>query len=83
MQWAYSNPGPIGGLNLLKEKLAKHLNLAHDDHAYINKKPNNYTCILTENVRRLDVTNYLAPGVCYSSFLKAFDVQEKNGFFPC
>ena len=27
-------------LSLLKENLAKHLNLARDDHAFIIKKPN-------------------------------------------
>ena len=69
-------------LNLLKSKLAKHLNLHNDNTAFVIKKPNNYTCISTENFKFLDVTNYLAPGFSYATFLRAFEVDEKKGFFP-
>jgi hypothetical protein len=30
----------------------------------------------------LDVSNFLAPGCSYSSFLKAFETRESKGYFP-
>ncbi|MEW8548484.1 MAG: DNA polymerase [Candidatus Thiodiazotropha sp.] len=39
-------------------------------------------CISNENFKFLDVSQFLAPGHSYSSFLKAYEIEETKGFFP-
>ena len=69
-------------LNLVKKYLPVHLKL-HDTKNYFTVKRNNqYACLSNETFKFLDITQYLAPGVNYASFLKAFDVEESKGFFP-
>jgi hypothetical protein len=46
------------------------------------KKCNAYSCLANEKFKFLDICNFLAPGSSYSSFLKAFKIQEQKGFFP-
>ena len=46
------------------------------------KRNSQYACLSNENFKLLDITQYLAPGVSYASFLKAFDVEASKGFFP-
>ena len=53
-----------------------------DKNPRIIKKDNAYTCIATNKLLLLDVTSYLSMGTSYSAFLKAFDVDEKKGYFP-
>jgi hypothetical protein len=69
-------------LNLVKDKLARKLNIHGQDYSFTVKKGNKYSCISTEEFKFLDITNYLAPGNSYSSFLKAYGVEEQKGFFP-
>ena len=37
--------------------------------------------IVTDRLRFLDVTKYLAPGTKYSQYLAAFKVEEKKSYF--
>ncbi len=46
------------------------------------KHHNEYKAILTENFRFLDISNYLSPGISYSQYLKAFNIEESKFFFP-
>ena len=45
------------------------------------KQNNAYSCISNDRLKFLDVCNYLAPGTSYSSFLKAFGIEEQKGYF--
>ena len=38
---------------------------------YAVKRNNTFMAVKTENLKFLDITNYLAPGFSYSQFLKA------------
>ena len=68
-------------LNLIKAKLAKHLDLGDKD-TFVIKRANAYTCISTPQFKFLDITSYLAAGASYAKFLKAYGVEEEKGFFP-
>ena len=69
-------------VNLIKRCLAKHLNMHEDSSAFVVKKNNSYTCISTESLKFLDMTQFLAPGSSYSGFLKAYHVEQQKGYFP-
>ncbi len=69
-------------LNLVKQKLAKHLRLDEQRFGFTIKKNNSYACISTDEFAFLDVSHFLAPGTSYSGFLKAYRVQPSKGFFP-
>ena len=69
-------------LNLIKRCLAKHLNLHEETGTFVVKQNNAYTCIATDSLKFLDMTQFLAPGSSYAGFLKAYHVEEQKGFFP-
>jgi hypothetical protein len=69
-------------LNLVKQKLAKHLNMHQQEHGFVVKKSNAYACISSRLFRFLDISHFLAPGTSYAGFLKAYRVEEAKGFFP-
>ena len=71
-------------INLVKEKLLLHLKVHENkpEWGFIVKKCNSYVCISNEHFRFLDISQYLAPGHSYASFLKAYEVEETKGFFP-
>lgn len=86
---AYTSNLPVLGfnsskydLNLVKSKLAKHLDLNHQEHGFTVKKANAYACIATHTFRFLDISHFLAPGTSYAAFLRAYRVEETKGFFP-
>ena len=66
-------------LNLIKQKLAKHLEMAKDEYGFVVKKANAYACISTEKFKFLDISHFLAPGTSYAGFLKAYRVEETKG----
>ena len=68
-------------LNLIKSKLFKYINIEKPG-TYVVKRANSYQCIFTDHFKILDITSYLAAGVSYVQFLKAYGVQEEKGFFP-
>ena len=51
---------------------------------FVIKKGTNYNCIVTENLRFLDICSYLAPGFSYDSFLKAYGTSDSatKSWFP-
>ena len=53
-----------------------------DTIQFVIKKSTQYNCILTENLRFLDICNYLAPGFDYDSFLKAYGASASKSWFP-
>ncbi|CAC5399971.1 unnamed protein product [Mytilus coruscus] len=69
-------------MNLVKSHLAKQLGMHGSGKKITLKRNNSYACLANESFKFLDVASYLAPGVCYAKFLKAFDVSENKGFFP-
>lgn len=69
-------------LNLVKQKIAKHLGLHEEEHCFIVKKNNAYMCISSEDLKFLDASQFLAPGCSYDNFLKCFQCDVRKGFFP-
>ena len=53
-----------------------------DSIRFVIKKGTSYMAILTDQLRFLDVTYYIAPTYNYSQFLAAYGVKEQKGFFP-
>ena len=39
-------------------------------------------CLKTNSLKFLDISNYVAPGFSYDQFLRAFECEQTNGFFP-
>ncbi len=68
-------------LNLIKQKLAKHLRLDEQKLGFTIKKNNSYACISTDEYKFLDISHFLAPGTSYTGFLKAYRVEETKGYF--
>ena len=69
-------------LNLVKTHIAKHLDMHNGQKVFTIKRNNQYACLSTERFKILDITQYLAAGTNYDSFLKAYDVPVSKGFFP-
>ncbi|KAJ8314770.1 hypothetical protein KUTeg_006920 [Tegillarca granosa] len=69
-------------LNLVKQKLARHLKMHESNSTFVVKQNNVYSCISSPTLKFLDITQFLAPGTSYSKFLKAYDVKEAKGYFP-
>ncbi|XP_053391893.1 uncharacterized protein LOC128554633 [Mercenaria mercenaria] len=69
-------------LNLVRQYIAKHLNMHESIHSFVIKKNNAYSCIATDDLKFLDMSQFLAAGSSYAAFLKAYHVEEKKGFFP-
>ena len=55
--------------------------LIHNNAAVI-KRQNTFMCFSTTNLTFLDVTQYLAPGVSYDKYLKAYGCELQKGHFP-
>ena len=55
--------------------------LIHNNAAVI-KRQNTYMCLYTDKLKFLDVTQYLAPGVSYAKYLKAYGCELQKGHFP-
>ena len=69
-------------MNLLRSTLAAHLALATDKHSYVIKKGNAYTCIKSENLKLLDIAQFMANSCSYEMFLKSFQIPQAKGYFP-
>ena len=66
-------------INVIKPYLFSRL---ERDLQFVIKNRNEYKCVATEQLRFLDILQYLAPGYSYATYLKAYDIQETKGFFP-
>ena len=56
----------------------------YEDTTQINviKKGSAYTQIGARRFKFIDISNYLAGGVSYSAFLKAYNIKETKSYFP-
>ena len=64
-------------LNLIKKFVFQHLQVTS-----CIKKGNSFLSLRSENLEFLDILNYLQAGSSYSSFLAAFQCEQKKGIFP-
>ena len=55
--------------------------LIHNNAAVI-KRQNTYMCLSTDQLKFVDICNYLAPGVSYNKYLKAYGCELQKGHFP-
>ena len=55
--------------------------LIHNNAAVI-KRQNTYMCLSTDQLKFVDICNYLAPGVSYDKYLKAYGCELQKGRFP-
>ena len=49
---------------------------------FVIKRQNTFMCFATKKLKFLDVTQYLAPGVSYDKYLKAYGCELQKGHFP-
>ena len=68
-------------LKVLKDYLIPIL-VELEDMRYVIKRGSAYSCIATGNFKFLDITSYLAAGINYDSFLKAYHANLSKSFFP-
>ena len=66
-------------LNMIKRSFVP---LLVSNNAAVIKRQNTFMCLSTTNLKFLDVTQYLAPGVSYDKYLKAYDCDLQKGHFP-
>ena len=53
-----------------------------DESRFVIKRQNTFMCFSTNKRRFLDIQNYLAPGVSYDKYLKAYGCRVQKGHFP-
>ena len=68
-------------LKVIKEQLISIL-LEMEEVRYVIKRGSAYPCVATEHFKFLDITSYLAAGVSYDSFLRAYNSTINKGYFP-
>ena len=66
-------------LNMIKRSFVP---LLVSNNAAVIKRQNTFMCLSTTNLKFLDVTQYLAPGVSYDKYLKAYGCDLQKGHFP-
>ena len=66
-------------LNMIKRSFVP---LLISNNAAVIKRQNTFMCLSTTNLKFLDVTQYLAPGVSYDKYLKAYGCELQKGHFP-
>ena len=68
-------------INMVKPYLVKAL-MEKDLIKFVVKKSNAFMCITTEQLKFVDIRNYLAPGFHYATYLKAYKCSVMKGYFP-
>ena len=68
-------------LNAVKEFLFPYL-IETQPIKFTAKRNSNPMCLKTDFLKLLDISNYLAPGFSYDQFLKAYESEQSEGFFP-
>ncbi|XP_066264599.1 uncharacterized protein [Branchiostoma lanceolatum] len=68
-------------VNAMKKVFLPHLYRQQETLRPI-KKDNSFMSIETDELKFLDLINYVAPGFSYSHLLKAYECKETKGFFP-
>ena len=49
---------------------------------FVIKRNNTFKCLSTDQLKFLDMTNYIAPGFSYDKYLKAYGCEVTKGHFP-
>ena len=49
---------------------------------FVIKRNNTFMCLSTDQLKFLDMTNYIAPGFSYDKYLKAYGYEVTKGHFP-
>ena len=57
-------------------------NTAERASCFVIKRQNNFMCLSTDKLKFVDICNYLAPGVSYDKYLKAYGCELQKGHFP-
>ena len=52
------------------------------NNATVIKRQNTYMCLSTDQLKFVDICNYLAPDVSYDKYLKAYGCELQKGHFP-
>ena len=55
---------------------------AEQASCFVIKRQNYFMCLSTNKLKFLDMANYLAPGVSYDKYLKAYGCDQQKGHFP-
>ena len=66
-------------LNMIKRSFAP---LLISNNAAVIKRQNTYMCLYTDELKFVDICNYLAPGVSYATYLTAYGCELGKGHFP-
>ena len=66
-------------LNMIKRSFVP---LLISNNAAVIKRQNTYMCLYTDELKFVDICNYLAPGVSYAKYLKAYGCELGKGHFP-
>ena len=66
-------------LNMIKRSFVP---LLISNNATVIKRQNTYMCLYTDKLKFLDMVNFLAPGVSYDKYLKAYGCELQKGHFP-
>ena len=66
-------------LNMIKRSFVP---LLISNNAAVIKRQNTYMCLYTDKLKFLDMVNFLAPGVSYDKYLKAYGCELQKGHFP-
>ena len=72
-------------LNMIKRSfvpLLIHNNTAEHTSCFVIKRQNSFMCLSTDKLKFVDICNYLAPGVSYDKYLKAYGCELGKGHFP-
>ena len=67
-------------LNMIKEYFVKNLSIISD--VDVAKKENSYMFLSTPNFKFLDIKNYLAPGLSYDAWCRAYGCELQKLTFP-
>ena len=68
-------------LNVIKKFYIPYM-VKNNDIQFVIKRQNTFMCFSTPKLKFLDVTQYLAPGVSYDKYLKAYGCELQKGHFP-
>ena len=66
-------------LNMIKRSFVP---LLISNNAAVIKRQNTYMCLYTDELKFVDICNYLAPGVSNAKYLKAYGCELGKGHFP-
>ena len=69
-------------LNVVKKFFIPYMLKGNDKTGFVIKRQNTFMCFSTMNLKFLDVTQYLAPGVSYDKYMKAYGCELQKGHFP-